>query len=165
MRKLGITLVVVAALGIGTLGLAARAGGSVLATSNPCKLLKRAEISRVLGQPVAKANKGRDLQALVTCSWRVSAAGSFPDGEIDTLIQSVGAKIAFDTNSEGSNATPIPGLSKSFYDSALGTVNLLRGDLFMSVQAVFIATEGGVSNVERKDELIKLAKIAAKRLG
>ena len=44
-------------------------------------------------------------------------------------------------------------------------MNLLRGDLFMSVQAVFIATEGGVSNVERKDELIKLAKIAAKRLG
>jgi hypothetical protein len=80
-------------------------------------------------------------------------------------VQTVGAKIAYEANSKAPTAEPIPGVSKAYYDSAFDTVTALRGDLFMTVQAVFIATEPNIHTVSRKDELIELLKKALKRLG
>jgi hypothetical protein len=134
-------------------------------TNNACKLLKRGEIEDALGQSTGKAKKGLTTQVSTACEWEIEPAGDLPDGVIATFIQRVGAKIAFDTNSEAPNAEEVPELgNNAFYDTEFDSVYVLKGDRLMFVQGVFINVGGGFQQLERRDELVALAKIARKRV-
>ncbi len=141
------------------------AGASVSAAKpNPCKLLKSAEIEKVLGQDVGKAKKGLTTAVTRTCEWKVQPSAEFPDGVIDTFIQTVGAKIAYDTNSKDAAVEKVPQLGKAYYDERLDAVTVLKGKVLLNVQGVFLSTQAGVGAVHRKDALIDLAKIARRRV-
>jgi len=141
------------------------AGASLTAKGpNPCKLLKRAEIERVLGQPTAAGKKGLTTAVSKTCLYAVSAGNDQPDGEVSTHVQTVGAKSAYDANSKRPGTERVTGIAKTYYDPRTGAMTTLAGNLLLTVQSVFIAIDGGVGAVDRKDETAALMKIAKKRL-
>jgi hypothetical protein len=128
---------------------------------NPCTLLKPKEISKALGQTTAKPTKGLNTPITKTCIFKVSAGNGQPEGELVTIVQTTGAKIAYDALSTRPGMEHVAGIAKSFYDPRTGTVNMLVGPVLLGVQSVFISTEG---HSDRKTETTALAKIAKKRL-
>jgi hypothetical protein len=140
----------------------ATAGASVSAkTSNPCKLLKRPEITEVMG---AAAAKGARETLVDQCEWVVEASAEFPVGSVYASIQAVGGRIAYETLSELPTNEKVPELGKAYYEPQTGAIGLLKGEKLLIVQSVFISTEGGIGAVDRKAETIELTKIARKRV-
>ena len=145
-----------AAFGSGASGASVGAKGP-----NPCTLLKPKEISKALGQTTAAGKKGLNTAVTKTCVFKVSAGNGQPDGEVAAIVQTAGAKIAYDALSQRPTAEHVAGIAKAFYDPRTGTVNTLVGPVLLGVQSVFISTDG---HVDRKAETIALTKIAKKRL-
>jgi hypothetical protein len=162
MRRLVLVLALLAFAAV----TAVPAGATVAAkTSNPCKLLKKSEIQQEMGQPTSAGKKGLINTAVSkTCIFEVAAAGTQPDGEVSTYLQSVGAKIAFDANRQIEGNVDVDEIPKAYYDPRTGALTSLKGDVLVVVQSVFITTEGGIHSVDRKAETIELMKIARPRV-
>lgn len=145
---------------------AAPAGASVAAkTSNPCKLLKKSEIQQEMGQPTSGGKKGLVNTAVSkTCIFKVAAAGTQPEGEVSTFLQTVGAKIAFDTNRKIEGNVDVDEIPKAYYDPRTGALTSLKGDVLVVVQSVFFSAEGGIHFEDRKAQTIELMKIARPRV-
>lgn len=161
--RTGNGFVVAAAIGAASL-LAAGPTSAGSDGPNPCKLLKRGEIERVLEQPTAKGKQGFDTAVSKTCEFAVEPAGGNPDGVVTVYVQTTGAKIAYDTNRKLPTAERVAGIPKAYYETNLGALTTLKGDVLLNVQSVFISTEGGIASVDRKPETIELAKLARKRV-
>lgn len=135
-------------------------------TTDPCQLLTTAKITKVLGQPAGPAVEGEPNPVLRQCYWEVPATGTLPPGEVGTVIASgAQATAAYEVNSQRPTAKPVPGIKKAFFDSALSTISVLRGDVLMNVQALFFPDASGLSDKPHYKEILKLTKIALKRLG
>jgi len=145
-----------AAFGSGAAGASVGAKGP-----NPCTLLKPKEISKALGQTTAKGKRGLRTAVNSTCVFKVSAGNGQPDGEVVTIVQTTGAKIAYDALSKRPGTEHVAGIAKAYYYPPTGTINTLAGDVLLGVQSVFISTAG---HADRKAETTALAKIAKKRL-
>jgi hypothetical protein len=140
----------------------AAAGASMSAKGpNPCTLLKPKEISKALGQQTKAGKKGLNTPITKTCIFKVSAGNGQPDGEVVTIVQTTGAKIAYDALSKLPGNESVAGIAKAYYDPRTGTIDMLVGPVLLGVQSVFISTEG---HSDRKTETTALAKIARKRL-
>jgi hypothetical protein len=161
MRRAGLVLLV-STLASGLLvGFGPPAGA--VATKDPCKLLKAAEIETALGTEVAKGRKGRSTPVIRACEWDLPAAAGGAGGLISTTIQTSAAKTAFNTNREQAGVEELTGLGKAFfYPSALGpgsggSVWVLKGSKLMTVNDV-------LTPVATKEQLVELATLARKRL-
>jgi hypothetical protein len=145
--------------------LAAPVGASVAAkAAKSCKVLKQTEIERVMGQPTAKGTKGLTTRISGTCNWEVAATADLPEGTVSVHLQTFGADVAYETNSELPDVEKVPELGKAYYDPRTGALTLLKGSKLVTVQAVFIQIDGGIGQVDRKDECIELMKLAKKRV-
>lgn len=165
MRRLAGWVAVVGAsmalLGLVPVGAGASVQGAKV---NPCKLLKTKEIVTILEQGVGKPQKDLNTAVSRQCKWEVQASTDFPDGVIAVLTQTVGAKIAYDTNSKLDAVEKVPELGKAYYDPRTGALTVLKGKVLLNVQGVFVSVDGGTHTVDRKAELIELMKIARRRL-
>ena len=160
IRRSGLLCAVVA---LGVAGFASAAAGTAMSAKgpNPCTLLKPKEISTALGQTAAKGKKGLNTPITKTCIFEVSAGNGQPEGEVVAIVQTTGAKIAYDALAKLPGNEKVAGLGKAYYIPRTGTVNNLVGPVLLGVQSVFISTEG---HSDRKAETIALTKIAKKRV-
>jgi hypothetical protein len=167
-----LSALVVLALGV-SLAFPAAAG----AATKACKLLKRSEISKTFDQAVSKAKKGIVPSNVGSdCSWDVEASDTKPEGLVATFVQKVGAKTAFNTNKETyedeGQVEAVSGLGNAFYQSSGmansgdGVIWILKGNVLLTVQGAFfsLGDDPTVDPAELKEQLVKLAKIAKKRL-
>jgi hypothetical protein len=139
------------------------------AATNPCTLLKRGEIRRVFEQSAGKSTKGTvGGPVAASCVWKLSETMQKPSGSVSTFVQTVGAKIAFDTDRKTLETSSVRGLGKAFYQAtgaAGGVVWMLKGNALLTVQGVFFSVGGpSVDAAALKHELVALAKVARKRL-
>jgi hypothetical protein len=144
------------------LGLAAPVGAG---TENPCKLLKRSAIARVLDAEVGRPRRGGP-----SCEWNVDASATRPSGAVFTALYLVQAKQVFNQNEEdfSDDLVEVSGLgTNAFYQptGSDGVVWVLKGDVLLTVQGAFVALgdEPEPDPAAIQDELVELAKRARKR--
>lgn len=154
-------IAVVIASGL-VLGLAAPVGAG---TENPCKLLKRSDVARVLDAEVGRSQRGGP-----SCEWVVDATATRPSGAIFTALYLVQAKQVFNQNKKdfSDDLVEVSGLGKkAFYQptGSDGVVWILKGDVLLTVQGAFVAIgdEPEPDPAAIQDELVQLAKLARKR--
>ncbi len=168
MRSQVRRLTVIGAL-VGICSAVLPAGPAAAATKNPCKLVKPAQISAVFDQPVAKGKKGIKTPVSSSCDFAVALTDTKPEGTVSTYLQFTGAEIAFEVNRDQlTNSESLSGLGgEAFWQptgSLGGVVWMLKGDVLITVQGVFIsigdAPELDVAQLQ--DEIVAVAKIARK---
>jgi ABC-type phosphate transport system substrate-binding protein len=167
MNRRRLTAVFVAVIIVGVAVLVPALGAA--ASSNPCTLLKRGEIKRVFAQSTEKPTKGTvGGPVAASCVWKMANTAQKPSGSVSTFVQTVGAKIAFETNRKTLQTSSVRGLGKAFYQAtgtSGGVVWVLKGTSLLTVQGVFFSvTEPRVDAAVLKRELVALAKVARKRL-
>ena len=158
-RLPAIAVVIAGAL---VLGLAAPVGAE---TENPCKLLKRSEIARVLDTEVGRPQKGGP-----SCEWEVDVTATRPSGAVFTALYLVQAKQVFNQNKKdfSDDLVEVTGLGRNaFYQptGSDGVVWVLKGDVLLTVQGAFVAVgdEPEPDPATIQDELVQLAALARKR--
>jgi len=172
MRGLRASIVIVGVLGAFVLGTSSVASASVAATKDPCKLLKQAEIQKVIGLTVSPAEPGSEEPGTLTqCYWRVEATAEIAGGAVGTVVATSGGqlgdvKTVFEGNRQAvADAKSVPGVKNAFYNPDFGEVSVLRGDLLMNVSFQLYDTSGNDAPGGRFKALVKLTKKAVKRLG
>ncbi len=162
IRRAVTALVIAATVVVGT-GVPAVAKGP-----DPCKLLKRSEVERELDGDASKATRGLNTAVSKTCEFELPATADRPDGVVVVYVQTVGAKIAYETNRMLEGNAPVPGIPKSYAgDASTGeySVNTVKGDVFMFVQGVFYALEPPEMDPAVLEEaIVALTKKARARL-
>jgi hypothetical protein len=138
------------------------------ATKNPCKLVKRSEISKIFGQTVGKPIAQLSTPVSKQCEFKVAQSTSRPGGSVATYLQFVGAKTAFTMDRKQFQSSSVTGLGdNAFYQetgASGGVVWVLKGEVLMTVQGVFFSVNGPhVDAAHLKAELVAVAKIARKR--
>ena len=164
MRKSVAALVL--ALSLATLALVAPAAGATK-KPDPCKVFKTSEIADAFGGTVGTPTKGLSTAVNATCSFDVGATATRPKGTFHVTVMFIGAKAAYTglKSNQSSLYQPISGLSNSLYAAPpLSVVNLLKGDILLGVQGIFIDTTSSLRILDVKDQLVTLAKIGIKRV-
>ena len=165
MRMMRASVLATAVIAVALAGAAPVASASVAVKGpNPCTLLKRNEIKKALGQSAAAGKKGFSTPINKQCLFAVSAGNGQPEGEVTTIVQTVGAKIAFDTNRKIQGNEKVAGIAHAYYSPRTGALTMLvGGNLLVVVQTVFVSSEPPIGPIDRKAETTALAKIARKR--
>jgi hypothetical protein len=130
-------------------------------------VLKVAEISKVLGATPAPGARGAREISSTSCSYEVPAGAGHPTGELIVTITFSNAKTTYNGLSRDARYTPFTqsGLIGMYAPKPLGVAQVLKSSRMLSIQGVFVdTTTRPVVTVEVKDQLIALAKIAAKRV-
>lgn len=149
----------VAVVGASMVPLASPAGAK---TKDPCKLLRRSQIAKVLGQPTGPPDTGEPPPLFRQCYWNLAATDDEPAASVGITVQSLAAKSTFDINRASQFAQRMPGIEQAFYDTDLRTLSALRGDVLVSVQLLYLGGED-VSGTPPEPELVRLAKAALRR--
>ena len=155
----GLATVAVAVLGT----FAAPAGA---ATPNPCKVLKKSEIQSAFGGTVSSGKKGLTTAVTTQCEYNVSADGERPDGTVVVHVMFKNGKIAYKgLKKESSAYVPVDGVANSLYNEKSQVVNILKGDVLVGVQGVFLITDPlPIHRYDDKTQLTELAKIGVTRI-
>jgi hypothetical protein len=154
----------VLALVCATLGAFATPAGA--ATTNPCKVLTKAQIQTAFGGTVGAAKKGLSTPVSSQCEYTVAASGDRPDGTVIVHLMTTGAKIAYSgLKKQGTIFVPIDGVPNSLYSDKLHVVNLLKGNVLLGVQDNFVITTPlPIHFYDAKTQLTDLAQIGVKRV-
>lgn len=136
------------------------------ATTNPCKVLTKAEIQTAFGGTVGNAKKGLNTPVSKQCEYKVTANGDRPDGTVIVHVMTTGAKIAYTgLKKQGTIYVPIDGVPNSLYAEKLHVVDLLKGNVMLGVQGNFVITNPlPIHFYDAKTQLTDLAQIGVKRV-
>jgi hypothetical protein len=100
-----------------------------------------------------------------SCDFEVTASSDVPDGTFTVHIMSTGAKAGYDGLKKIASYEPVPELGKALYSSQTSVVEVLKGDILLGVQGVFIdSAKLPLASTDVKTQLVALAKKGAKRV-
>ncbi len=160
MRVRIVFVVALAALTCGVMASPAAAKGP-----DPCKVFKKSEIADAFGGTVGPAKKGLSTPVSATCNFEVTASADVPDGAFTVHVMSIGAKPAYDGLEKIATYEPVPELGKALYSPQTSVVDVLKGDVLLGVQGVFIdSSKLPLGTTDVKAQLIQLAKKGVKRV-
>lgn len=144
-----------------TLGVTA-VPGHAASRPNPCKLLKRSEISKEFGgATVAPGKKGLSTGISSQCDFEVAATPDFPSGTVTVHVMSPRGKAAFKAIDGGFQ--PVEGEKGVLYWDKTGAAEMLKGDTLVGVQGVFLGDTLPITQQDVQSQVIALDKIALKR--
>ena len=154
----------VVALTTSLFGVLAPPGGA--ATTNPCKVLAKAQIQLAFGGTVSIGRKGFSTPESTQCEFQVGANGDRPDGTVIVHLTTIGAKPAYASLKKNSKAVaPIDHFPNALYAEKLQVVNVLQGDVLLGVQANFLVTDPlPLHEYDARAQLVDLAKLGLERV-
>jgi hypothetical protein len=160
MRIRIVLVLALAALTCGLMATPAAAKGP-----DPCKVFKTSEIASAFGGTVGAAKKGLTTPVSATCSFDVTASADTPDGTFTVHVMSTGAKAGYAGLSKIASYQPVPELGKALYSPQTSVVDVLKGDILLGVQGVFIdSSKLPLATSDVKTQLVALAKKGTKRV-
>jgi hypothetical protein len=160
MRMRIVLVLALAALTCGVMASPAVANGP-----DPCKVFKKSEIANVFGGTVGTPKKGLTTAVSATCDFKVTASDDVPDGTFTVHVMFIGAKPAYDGIKKIATYEPVPQLGKALYSSKLSVVEVLKSDVLLGVQGVFIdSSKLPFAPTDVEAQLVELAKTGAKRV-
>jgi hypothetical protein len=160
MRVRIVSVFALAALTCGVMASPAAAGGP-----DPCKVFKKSEIASVFAGTVGAAKKGLTTAVSATCDFEVTASSDVPDGTFTVHIMFTGAKAGYDGLKKIATYEPVPELGKALYSAKTSVVDVLKGDILIGVQGVFIdSAKLPLAITDVKTQLVALAKKGVKRV-
>jgi hypothetical protein len=135
------------------------------ATTNPCKVLKKAEIQQAFGGTVSSGKKGLSTAVSSQCEFQVGADGDRPAGTVTVHVMTNGGKAAYTGLKKTPAYTPIEGVPNSLWAEKLHVVNIVKGNVLLGVQGGFLITEPlPLHFYEDQTQLVDLAQIGVKRV-
>ena len=135
------------------------------ATTDPCKVLKTAEISKVFeGAQVGKGDRGLKTAVNESCTFDVAAAGDRPAGTLTVNVMFKRGKAAYDGLKKEAGYVPTTGLAKSLYDEKTSAVLTLKGDVLLTMQGLFSGDELPIVNHDVLAQLVAASKTGLKRV-
>jgi hypothetical protein len=163
VRRVGV-LAGVSALAATTFASVATPAGA--ATTNPCKVLERAEIQQAFGGTVSKGRKGMSTPVSVQCEYQVGAEGERPAGTVIVHVTTSGAKAAYTGLRKISDSyVPIEGVPSSLWNEKRHAVNILKGKVLLGLQGGFTITDPlPIHFYDDETQLTDLAQIGVKRI-
>jgi hypothetical protein len=146
-----------AATGV-ALFLASLPGTAIAApTSDPCRVLRRPEIRKVLGA----VSKGFP-DPLGGCNYELHGGISAAGGGIFTVTLFQGPTVSDVFQQNGAGQTALHGLGDGAFYRPQSGVNVLSGDSYLIIDAVYSSNAPSAAKLRAK--LVKLAKVALRRL-
>jgi hypothetical protein len=157
MVTIGVVVSMAASVIVVTGGVAA-AGAS----TDPCKLLKVAEIEKVLGHAPGPAEEGVANNGLRQCYWTFSGESGEPPGSVGSVIATGElAKSAFESGKTSPTVKRVRGIKNAYFLPDIGTVAVKRGGRMLNVQVLLYGDE---TDEPTQADIVALTKIALKRL-
>jgi hypothetical protein len=143
------------------------AGSASAATPSPCKLVTVAQVKAAFGGVVSAGKVDNSLPGAPVCKFQVKHSNLGIDGEADVFITPGQSAATYKIARKSiPGAVTVTGVATAaFYNPHTTSIELLKGNVVASAQAVFVNFGGPSVNAAKiKADVIVLAKAVAKHI-